>query len=243
MKHDQLAFAAATQAYADATLVEDRVRRFLPLVRKAAWHIHGSGCEGIEPEDLVQIGLLALTECAQRHTGPAEDGFAAYAKIRVRGAMLDAIRRSLPGSRGALVRQRRMTAARDRLHQTLGMEPTGAQMAQELGIAEADLADYTCEPVRLQALDKQYDDNNTAFADQRPDPFEALSQEQDGARLAALIGALPERLKLVLQLYFVEELNLAEIAAVISVSIPRVHQLKAQAIKLVREGLEGACAD
>ena len=242
MKHDQLAFAAATQAYADATLVEDRVRRFLPLVRKAAWHIHGSGCEGIEPADLVQIGLLALTECAQRHTGSAEDGFAAYAKIRVRGAMLDAIRRSLPGSRGALMRQRRMTAARDRLHQTLGMEPTGAQMAQELGIAEADLADYTCEPVRLQPLD-QYDDSNTAFADQRPDPFEALSQEQDGARLAALIGALPERLKLVLQLYFVEELNLAEIAAVISVSIPRVHQLKAQAIKLVREGLEGACAD
>lgn len=98
MKHDHKAFAAP-QPYAapyspGRAEVADRVRRFL-LVRRAAWHIHGSGREGLEIEDLVQAGIVALTECAQRHIGPTEDGFAAYAKIRVRGAMLDGLRRAL----------------------------------------------------------------------------------------------------------------------------------------------------
>ena len=70
--------SAAALAYGgDAT---DRLRRFMPMVRRLAWHLHGSGRGGIEVEDLMQAGLVALTECAQRHNGPGEDGFAAYAK-------------------------------------------------------------------------------------------------------------------------------------------------------------------
>ncbi|HZU63393.1 MAG TPA: sigma factor, partial [Novosphingobium sp.] len=79
----------------------DRIRRFVPMVRRLAWHLHASGREGMEVEDLMQAGMVALTECAQRHNGPGEDGFAAYAKMRVRGAMVDLIRRQVPGSRGA----------------------------------------------------------------------------------------------------------------------------------------------
>ena len=100
--HDQKSFAAGVKvagAYRGQTA--DRIRRFLPLVRRLAWHVHGSGRGGIELEDLMQAGLVALTECAQRHAGPGEDGFAAYAKMRVRGAMVDLIRRTVPLSRGA----------------------------------------------------------------------------------------------------------------------------------------------
>ncbi|MFA7586008.1 MAG: sigma factor, partial [Novosphingobium sp.] len=101
MKHDHKAFTAATRA-ADAYRgdVAERVRRFLPMVKRLAWHVHGTGRPGIEVEDLVQAGLVALTECAQRHAGLGEDGFAAYAKLRVRGAMVDLIRRTAPISRG-----------------------------------------------------------------------------------------------------------------------------------------------
>lgn len=236
MKHDSLSFAAA-EAYVDPAAVEDRVRRFLPMVRKAAWHVHGSGCEGIEVDDLVQVGLLALTEAARRHVGPGEDGFAAYAKIRVRGAMLDVIRRSRPGSRGAAARLRSLGTARDRMRQLLGREPSMAELAAQLGVSETDLAELRAEPIRIQPLDTHYDDSDAAFADTRPDPFEALSHAEDGERLADPVAGLPERLKLVLQLYFVEELNLAEIASVLAVSVPRVHQLKAQAIKVLREEL------
>ncbi len=236
MKHETILIAAA-EAYGDPAAVEERVRRFLPMVRKAAWHVHGSGCEGMEVDDLVQVGLLALTEAARRHNGPGEDGFAAYAKIRVRGAMLDVIRRSRPGSRSARQRLRGMNAARDRLRQLLGREPSSAELAADLGISETALRELRAEPIRLQPLDGLYDDGDAAFADARPDPFEALSGAEDAAQLAGFVAALPERLKLVLQLYFVEELNLAEIAAVLAVSVPRVHQLKAQAVALLRDKL------
>ena len=77
-----------------------RIQRFVPMVRRLAWHTHGGGRQGIELEDLMQAGMVALTEAAQRHAGPGEDGFAAYAKLRVRGAMVDLIRRHVPLSRG-----------------------------------------------------------------------------------------------------------------------------------------------
>ncbi len=85
MKHDHTPFTAARTAYRGD--IADRVRRFLPMVRRLAWHVHRSGRPGIELEDLMQAGLVALTECSQKHSGPAEDGFAACAKMRVRGAM------------------------------------------------------------------------------------------------------------------------------------------------------------
>ena len=236
MKHDQLAFATH-QAYAERQVVDDRVRRFLPMVRKAAWHIHGSGCDGLEIDDLIQVGLVALTECARRHAGPTEDGFAAYAKIRVRGAMLDLVRKTIPGSRGAAARRRRLEESETALRQRLGREPSPAELAAELGVEEGDLSDFAAGPIRTAPLDTIYDERDGAYADERPDPFEQLREAEDSAMLARIISSLPERLRLVLQLYFVEELNLAETAEVLSVSIPRVHQLKAQALKLVRAEL------
>ena len=67
MKHDPSSFGAYASAGASREVVEDRVRRFLPLVRQSAWHIYGMGRDGIEVEDLIQTGILALTQCAQKH--------------------------------------------------------------------------------------------------------------------------------------------------------------------------------
>lgn len=234
MKLDHSGFAAAA-AYGKQDIVADRVRRFVPMVRKAAWHIHGSGREGLEIEDLVQVGFIALTECARNHEGPGEDGFAAYAKIRVRGAMFDLVRKQLPDSRGAIRRRRQLEAAREALRQHLGREPGNAELAAQLGIPVADLAQHNTTQIQLASLDDSYDDSSVHFATDLPDPFEVLSQLQDSDRLGIAMVELPERLQLVLQLYFVEELNLTEIAAVLEVSVPRVHQLKAQALLKLRE--------
>jgi RNA polymerase sigma factor for flagellar operon FliA len=73
-----------------------------------------------------------------------------------------------------------------------------------------------------------------AFADDRPDSFTLIADEESRHLVADAIGHLPERLQMVIQLYFVEELNLAEIAGVLEVSVPRVHQLKAQALDKLR---------
>lgn len=237
MKHDHRGFAAAQAYRKDETA--DRIRRFLPMVKRLAWHVHGSGRSGIEIEDLIQAGLVALTECAQRHDGPTEDGFAAYAKLRVRGAMVDLVRRSTPLSRSATERRRVLREKTATLATELGRPPSEAELARAVGLTERELADQRAadEPLRFEAIDDAYSDSNSAFADDRPDSFDMLAYAEMRGAVAAAIAGLPERLQLIIQLYFVEELNLAEIAEVLGVSIPRVHQLKAQAIDKLRMAL------
>lgn len=233
--------AGARAAGAYGGEVADRVRRFLPMVRRLAWHVHGTGRPGIELEDLIQAGLVALTECAQRHSGPTEDGFAAYAKMRVRGAMVDLIRRTVPLSRGATERRRQVRDKETTLQAELGRPPTSAELAMALGIDESALATLRSEsePLRFESLDDAYSDSDMAFADERPDSLAILADAELRGAVAQAIAALPERLQLVVQLYFVEELNLSEIAEVLGVSIPRVHQLKAQALNGLRKALAG----
>ena len=252
MKHDHRSFATATMApgamISGAAVagayggdIGDRIRRFLPMVRRIAWHVHGTGRPGIEIEDLIQSGLVALTECAQRHAGPGEDGFAAYAKMRVRGAMVDLIRRTIPLSRGAADRRKQLREKEEKLRVQLGRQPSPPELAVAMGIDENELASLrsSSEPLRFESMDEVYSDSDMAFADDRPDSLTLLQDEELRGSVIAAITALPERLQMIIQLYFVEELNLSEIASVLSVSIPRVHQLKAQALAHLRKELEG----
>ena len=232
-----IAQLATRRAYRGDT--ETRVRRFLPMVHRLAWHVHGSGRPGLEPDDLVQAGLVALTECAQAHAGPGEDGFAAYAKLRVRGAMIDLVRRTMNQTRGAADRRRALRRAEERLAVALGRPPSEAELATELGIEPAALARlrHASEPLRFEPLDEAASGSDPRFADGGADAFAQLCGAEQRAGLIAAIAALPARQQLVIQLYFVEELNLAEIAAAIEVSVPRVHQIKAQALAALRGAL------
>ncbi len=236
MIHDQKSFSAA-EAYRGASA--ERIRRFVPMVRRLAWHVHGGGRQGIELEDLIQAGMVALTEAAQKHAGPTEDGFAAYAKLRVRGAMVDLIRRHVPLSRGAVERRRQLREAEIALRGQLGRDPQPRELAEALGIGEAELEALrgSSEPLRFESIDQAYSDADMAFADERPDGFAILADTELREAVAGAIALLPDRLQLVIQLYFVEELNLAEIAEALQVSVPRVHQLKAQALDKLRTSL------
>lgn len=238
MKHDHKAFAAAAAYRGEAA---DRIRRFLPMVKRLAWHVHGTGRAGIELEDLMQAGLVALTECSHRHAGPGEDGFAAYAKLRVRGAMVDLIRRAAPLSRGAAARRRQLREKEAELRGQLGRDPSAGELAAALDMDVIELASLRAasQPLRFEPIDDAYSDSDIAFADDRPDSLALLEQAEMREQVIAAIAALPERLQIVVQLYFVEELNLSEIAQVLSVSIPRVHQLKAQALSQLRHALDG----
>nr|WP_260928009.1 sigma-70 family RNA polymerase sigma factor [Novosphingobium sp. 9] len=221
------------------------------MVRRLAWHVQGSGGRvGIELEDLMQAGLVALTECAQTHearlssgssAGGVEDGFAAYAKMRVRGAMVDMVRRAVPGSRGGSEKRRQLASAQDTLRTALGREPTARELAGAMRVDESEvlaLRDGT-RPVRFESIDESYSDQSMAFADDAPDAHDLLADAQTRGALIEAIGDLPERLRLIVQLYFVEELNLSEIAGVLDVSVPRVHQLKAQALAQLKQSLAG----
>ncbi len=249
MKQDQAAFTPPTYSVGARPSrlagpreeVADRVRRFLPMVRRLAWHVNGTGRPGIELEDLMQAGLVALTECAQKHSGPTEDGFAAYAKLRVRGAMVDLVRKSVPMSRGAGERRRQIEAKDSELRGLLGRAPQPRELAAALGIDEAELAQMqgASQPMRFESIDEVYSDQNLAFAAETKDSLELLADEEMREAVITALADLPERLRLVISLYFVEELNLSEIAEVLQVSVPRVHQLKAQALTKLRESLSG----
>jgi len=234
MKQDHAGFAQA-MAYGDRVAAEDRVRRFLPMVRRLAWHIYGMGRDGLEIEDLIQAGVVALTECSMRHNGPDEDGFAAYAKIRVRGAMLDLLRRMMHQTRTLQRRRKRYDQAVDALRGELGREPSRAEVARRLKCSDEDLVRLETAQISVSSIADAYDESNSAFADEGPDPFEILAEMEDRERLLKAMEQLPDRLKLVLQLFFAEEMNLTEIAQVLEVSVPRVHQLRARALAELRK--------
>jgi RNA polymerase sigma factor for flagellar operon FliA len=147
----------------------------------------------------------------------------------------------VPMSRGAAERSRNLREKEAELRGTLGREPAPHDLATALGIEETHLAMLrdNSQPLRFDSIDEVYSDQDSAFADQTPDSLALLQDEETRGAVIAAIGALPERLRLIVSLYFVEELNLSEIAQVLDVSIPRVHQLKAQALAKLREALEG----
>ena len=229
---------AAARSYRDGTSAT--VARFMPMVRKLAWHLAGSAGPTVDVEDLMQAGLVALTECIQRHNGPSQDGFAAYAKLRVRGAMVDLLRASSAEARSARDKRRRLADAESKLANVLGRGPTIIELAASLGLSVEDTHALRSEaaPISLEAIDDCYSDSDTAFAADTPDGEAVLLQHGDREALTEAIAGLPERLQMVIQLHFVEELNLTEIAHVLDVSVPRVHQLKASALSKLRLALE-----
>lgn len=217
---------------------EAMIRQYLPLVRRIAWHVHGSMSSIVEVEDLVQIGLVALVE-AVGHAAEQGAQFRAYLQTRLRGAMIDELRRQATTTRGAMRRRRQYHAAVATLTASTGRAPDEAALAKELGVTVEKLrAEYeTADAVRFESMDEVYADDLPWFADDTPDAFEQLAASDLRDTLIAAITALPEREALVVQLFYVEELNLEEIGQVIGVGAARVCQIKAAAHARLKKAL------
>ena len=232
MKYDHSAFDARAAYGHDA---DGRIRQFMPLVRKLAW-LYESSCDAtLDVDDLMQAGLIALTECVHRHQRDSDDGFAVYVKMRVRGSMIDLLRSQSTRSRGAATFDRRCERAIREFREQVGREPTTAELAGRLNITVSELDRLRAQNTqRSVPMDDAYSDKDMAFADDAPDAETRLLDMEDRDRLTMAIAMLPERLQMVVTLHFVEELNLTEIAAVLDVSVPRVHQLKSSALTKLR---------
>ena len=232
----QLTYSPRTRAREDRAQVEEH----LPLVRRLAWHVHGSVSTAVEVEDLVQVGLVALVEAAAAFEDRGLVTFKQYLTTRVRGAMIDELRRHAATTRGAMKRRREYANAVRSLTSELGRAPSEAQVAERLGVNVARLrAEYlTAEAAKFDSLDEVYADDQPWFADDTPDAFEQLAEGQLRERLIAAVAALPEREQLVIQLYHVEELNLEEIGQVLGVGAARVCQIKAAALAKLKKAMK-----
>ncbi|WP_448662875.1 sigma-70 family RNA polymerase sigma factor [Sphingomonas sp. CJ20] len=219
---------------------EALVRRHLPLVRRIAWHIHGSMSAIVEVEDLIQIGMVALIEAVAAFEDRGQVTFEQYLVTRLRGAMIDELRRQATLTRGAMRRRRAYQEAVAALTGTLGHAPDDAQVAERLGVTVDKLrTDYaSAEAVRFDSIDELYADDSPWFMSDEPSAFDQLAESDQRDALIAAIGELPEREAQVIQLYYVEELNLEEIGQVLGVGAARVCQIKASAHGRLKRALQ-----
>ena len=231
-------YGAATYRRQATTPPDVLVRGHMQLVRKIAWHVHGRVASAIDVEDLAQIGMVALVEAANGFEDRGH-AFATYATLRIRGAMIDHLRRHATICRSAMGRRRELAAVRQRLEQRLGRTPDEPEMAAEMGL---DPAAYRAmvddsQAMHQESIDEIYSDHSMWFADVEERADETLEREGLKGAIVEAIRDLPERDAMVLQLYFVEEMNLEENGQTLGVGAARICQIKKAALDRVRHSL------
>ncbi len=217
---------------------EALVRTHMPLVRRIAWHVHARVASTVEVEDLAQIGMVALVESANNFEDRGH-AFATYATLRIRGAMIDHLRRQATICRSAIQRRRELAQVRTRLESRLGRGASEAEMAEEMGLAAADYREMVddSQAVHQESIDEVYSDHSMWFADVEDRADEAIDRTRLQRAIAETVATLPEREAMVLQLYFVEEMNLEEIGQTLGVGAARICQIKKAALDRVRATL------
>jgi len=222
------------------------VQRFVPLVKRIAYHLMARLPANVQFEDLVQNGMLGLLDALDRF----EEGFGAqfetYATQRVRGAMLDGLRENDWLPRNLRRELRRIEGAISALEHMHGRAPSERELADTLGVS---LADYqkTLQDARGHQLvyfddfagEGDEDFLERHFTDNNADPSNILEEKNVKALLVKAIERLPEREKLMMALYYEQELNLREIGEVMGVTESRVCQLHTQAIARLRSQFTG----
>ncbi len=217
---------------------EALIHAHLPLVARIAWHVHGVISSGVDREDLVQTGMVALVEAAQRYEDRGLP-FSAYAAIRIKGAMIDHLRRGSPQSRTAAASRRAIEAARSALESTQAGPASAVAIAAAMQVPLETF--YRMEREATSGFTESLDSTTLGgamdIADDRQDQAEFLSQRIDEERLRDALLALDERARMVLSLYFFEEMNLKEIGLTLGVSGPRVCQIKSAALAALQAQL------
>lgn len=205
------------------------------LARRIAWHVHSRMSTAIEVEDLIQIGFAALVEAARGYEDRGV-GFAGYAATRIRGAMIDALRRDARMARAGMANRRYLAGIRTRLEQEYLRKPTDAEMANATGL---DPGSYfvmlaSTHAIQQESIEDSYSDHDMWFADLADSADTALEKAQLREVLACNLAKLGEREALILQLYFARELNLDEIGETMGIGAARVCQIKKAALDRLR---------
>lgn len=223
--------------------VDEMVREAMPLVGYVVTEMLSRLPAHVRREDLESAGYEALVRCARTYDPSVGTSFAQYARIRVRGAIVDELRSTDWASRGARRAERQLASAEDRLTQQLGRRPSEQEIAQDLGADGEDLL-RTRERVQraavlsLNAVVGESDvDVATNLPSGEPSQEDRIIADERTRVLYAAVDALPDRLRQVITEYFLGEKPMAEIAAELGVGESRISQMRAQALELLREGM------
>lgn len=221
------------------------VKRHADLVRRIAHHMAARLPASVDVTDLIQAGLIGLLEAARNYSGAHGASFETYAGIRIRGAMLDELRRGDWAPRSVHRRLREISAAIRGIEQESGRAARDAEVAQRMGIGLDDYYDSLSDATRCQVLSTSARDDDDSDMDCAAEggPQQDLERSEFQHELTGAIESLPPREKLVLSMYYNDEMNLREIGAVLEVSESRVCQIHGQALLRLRARLGDYAAD
>jgi RNA polymerase sigma factor for flagellar operon FliA len=228
---------------------KDLLTEHAPLVKRLAHQLRAKLPPSVEVDDLIQAGMMGLLDAINRYEETHGAQFETYAVQRIRGAMLDELRSTDWMPRSIRQNMRKIEVAIHALQQRLGHSPSETEIAEELKVSLTDYQDMLSDGSGHQLIyyeDFHDTDGNENFLDRHcideaSDPLQTLLNGSFRGAVVQAIEALPEREKILMALYYEQDMNLKEIGAVLGVSESRVCQLHSQAVARLRSKLkEGA---
>jgi RNA polymerase sigma factor for flagellar operon FliA len=210
-----------------------------PLVKRIAYHMMARLPSSIQHDDLIQAGLVGLFEAIKRFDSARGASFETFARIRIQGAMIDEVRRGDWTPRSVYRKSRQLSDAIRTIENREGRDAKPGEVAEYL---EMDIDEYYnlvseaagCQMLSYEDISEEDDVQHDTSAESYNDPGQQLEQSGFKHGLAEKISGLPERERLVMALYYDEELNLREIGEVLGVSEGRVCQIHGQALTRLR---------
>ena len=234
--------AAATYRAQQNGGADDIVERHGELVRRIAHHLAARLPSSVEVDDLIQAGMLGLIDAARNFQADQGAAFETYASIRIRGAMIDEIRRGDWVPRSVHRRYRDVVAATREVEQATGRAASAQEVAGALGVSLDEYHRMLEDAARGQLISldshaEEHDGEPRLASQGGATPAREFEHDAFRHALGGAIGDLPEREQLVLSLYYEQEMNLREIGAVLSISESRVCQIHGQAMLRLRARL------
>ena len=221
----------------------DLIKQYQPLVRRLAHHMMAKLPANVQVDDLIQVGLIGLSEALTRYEAAQGVQFETFATQRIRGAMLDELRGNDWMSRGSRKSQKEIEQSLRKLEHQLGRTPLESEIAADLGLS---LVDYQSLLGKVRGTQLVYledmargDEDQDSFLDRHvgdseADPMNMLRDQRLRQALVAAIKNLPEREQFIMSMYYEQDMNLKEIAAVLDVTESRICQLHSQSIARLR---------
>ena len=219
---------------------DELINENLELVKRIAYYYRGRVGKIIEIEDLLQLGMVGLVEAAHNYSPQNDVPFASYAKLRIKGAIVDYLRKSSNLCRGTIRRKQDYERAKRSLEKKLNRDPSVEEVAIELQVEVAELSKWKHDFAVSQH--KSIDEATEAYGDFLFSMEVSVEEKIFNGQLKQLLRenltSLNQQQLMVLQLYYVDELNVYEIAEVLSVTTGRVSQIKSAAVKTLRNLIE-----
>jgi len=218
---------------------ESLILEHMPMVKRVAVHLKVRVPPFMELDELIQVGMVGLIEAARAFDPTKGFEYENFALNRVRGAMLDEVRRQSYLPRSAVAFNKAENEAVHALVSQLGRNPSQTEIAQQMGMQPDEFQKERAQAKRFETYSMQVVSEEVmgVQADPMMQPEVAVEEAQFMDAVTAAIDHLPEREKLVISLYYVDELNLKEIGAVLGVSESRVSQILSQVVKKLRQDL------